>query len=329
MRSSWGLGILSLVLLLALAASVGFGARAASPAELWQALQHQGDPRLVSAVWDMRVPRTVTGALVGAAYGLAGVVIQALTRNPLADSGILGVNAGAGFAVTLTVGLVGPMSMAGLLWPALLGSALATVAVYLIGSVGQWTADPLSLVLAGVALGTLLGGFSSFLTLIDPDTFQSLHRWNLGSIGVTSLGPTLTVAPLLLLGGVLAVAIARPLNAIALGDELAQSLGVRVVAVRTVAVVVVTLLAGASTALTGGIGFVGLMVPHVVRWFTGPDQRRIMAGTVLAAPALVLAADVLGRVLMPPHGIEVGLVTSLLGAPVLIALVRRRRVSTL
>ncbi|MCF4005667.1 iron chelate uptake ABC transporter family permease subunit [Corynebacterium uropygiale] len=329
MRTAWGLVLLAVALLGALVASVAIGARAMSLPELWQALHHQGDPRVISTVWDMRVPRTVTGFLVGVAYGLAGVVIQALTRNPLADSGILGVNAGAGFAVTLTVGLLGPMSMAGLLWPALLGSALATVAVYLIGSAGQWTADPLSLVLAGVALGTLLGGVSSFLTLIDPDTFQSLHRWNLGSIGVSSLHPTLTVAPLILLGVVLAVALARPLNAIALGDELAQSLGVRVVAVRTVAVIVVTLLAGASTALTGGIGFVGLMVPHVVRWFTGPEQRRIMAGTILAAPALVLLADVVGRVLMPPHGIEVGLVTSLIGAPVLIALVRRKKVSAL
>jgi iron complex transport system permease protein len=203
------------------------------------------------------------------------------------------------------------------------------VLVYMIGSSGRASASPVTLLLAGVALGAVLNGFSVFLTLIDEETFKSVRSWGVGSIARTSLDDTLQVLPFLLIGLCIAVAISGSLNAIALGDDLASSLGARVLRTRVLGIVAVTLLAGGATALTGGIAFVGLMVPHVIRWFTGPDQRWIITGTLLASPALVLAADVLGRVIARPGEIEVGILTAVIGAPVLIALVRRKNASAL
>jgi iron complex transport system permease protein len=271
----------------------------------------------------------VVGVVIGIAFGLAGALIQALTRNPLADPGILGVNAGAGFAVTLGVGIFGITGISGYIWFAFVGAAAATVLVYLIGSAGRGSASPVTLVLAGVALGAVLGGFSTFLTLIDPETFRAMRRWGLGSIARTGLDELAAVGPFLALGAAIALGLSGSLNSIALGDEQATALGVHLLRTRVLGIVALTLLAGGATALTGGIAFVGLMVPHIVRWIVGPDQRWILAYTVLASPVLVLGSDVAGRVLGRPGEIEVGIMTAVFGAPVLIALVRRRRVSGL
>lgn len=332
MRLSRFIGALALGLglfAIALVASLGIGARVVPPAEVWQVLLHRDASETSAIVWSLRIPRTLTGVVVGMAYGVAVALIQALTRNPLADSGILGVNAGAGFAVTITLAVTGTVGVLGYVWSAFLGAGAATIAVYVIGSYRRWTADPAALVLAGVALGAVLGGISSLLTLLDPTTFEVIRRWGLGSIAVSPLRDTASLAPFILLGVTIAIAQSRNLNSIALGDEAAASLGVRVVRARVWVIVAVTLLAGAATALTGGIGLVGLMVPHIVRWLLGPDQRFIIGLSVIYAPALILASDVLGRVIARPGEIEVGLVTAALGAPLLIALARRRTVSGL
>jgi iron complex transport system permease protein len=296
---------------------------------VWSGLWRPDGSEASIIVHTLRIPRTVVGILVGAAFGVSGAVIQALTRNPLADPGILGVNAGAGFAVTLGVGLLGISGITGYIWLAFLGAAGATVLVFMIGSAGRGSASPVTLVLAGVALGAVLTGFSTFLTLIDPDTFDALRNWGVGSIARTGLADTMQVAPFLAGGLLLALLLSGSLNAIALGDDLAAALGTSILRTRVLGVLAVTLLAGAGTALTGGIGFIGLMVPHVVRWIVGPDQRWIIAYSALTAPVIVLAADVLGRVLGRPGEIEVGIMTAVIGAPVLIALVRRRRASGL
>jgi iron complex transport system permease protein len=309
--------------------SLAFGANPLSIVQVWHGLWHPDDSEPSIIVWTLRMPRTAVGIITGAAFGLAGALIQAITRNPLADPGILGVNAGAGFAVTLGAGVFGLGSVSGYVWFAFLGAIGASVLVYMIGSSGRASASPVTLLLAGVALGAVLNGFSVFLTLIDEETFKSVRSWGVGSIARTSLDDTLQVLPFLLIGLCIAVAISGSLNAIALGDDLASSLGARVLRTRVLGIVAVTLLAGGATALTGGIAFVGLMVPHVIRWFTGPDQRWIITGTLLASPALVLAADVLGRVIARPGEIEVGILTAVIGAPVLIALVRRKNASAL
>ncbi len=328
-RRAHGLLVALAALVLAVLLSIMIGANPLPIAQVLQALSGPDGSDASIIVWTLRVPRTIVGILVGASFGVAGALIQALTRNPLADTGILGVNAGAGFAVTIGVGLFGLTGITGYVWFAFIGAAAATVVVYVIGSAGRGTASPAALVLAGVALGAVLGGLATLLTLLDEETFRAMRDWGLGSIAHTGMDETVSVVPFLVAGMLIAALLAGPLNLIALGDDLAASLGTKVIRIRVLGVVAVTLLAGPATALTGGIAFVGLMVPHVVRWFSGPDQRWIMLYSALVAPVLVLSADVLGRVIGRPGEVEVGIVTAVIGAPVLIALVRRRKVSAL
>lgn len=327
-RRALGLVVLGCALAAAGVLSVTVGANPLSSAEVWDAIiaPSQSDASII--VWSQRLPRTLVGISVGMALGVAGALIQALTRNPLADPGILGVDAGAALAVTLGVGFLGLTGITGYIWFSFLGAAVATVVVYVIGSAGR-DLSPITLVLAGVALGAVLRGISIFLTLLDEDTFRAVRTWGLGSIARAGLDDLVPVLPFLLGGLLLALLLASPLNSLALGDDLATTLGSSVVRTRVLGIVAVSLLAGGATALTGGIAFVGLMVPHMVRWFVGPDQRWIIACTAFAAPVLLLTADVLGRVIARPGEMEVGIVTAFIGAPVLIALVRRRKVSGL
>lgn len=280
-------------------------------------------------VRDYRLPRTLLGLLCGAAFGVSGALIQAATRNPLADPGILGVNAGAAFFVTLAVGLFGFHSIDAYLWFAFLGAILVTLAVYALGAAGRDGATPVRLVLAGVALSAVLGGIGSAITLLDPQAFDSMRFWSIGSVAGRNMEIVAAVVPFIGAGLVIALVASRPLNAMALGDDLARSLGANIVRARILTLVAVTLLAGAGTAAAGPIGFVGLMVPHVVRWFTGPDQRWIMPMTMIYAPVLLLAADIAGRLILFPGELEAGIVTAFIGAPVLILLARRKKASGL
>lgn len=320
---------LAALLAIAIALSVLTGALPLPLDRWWVALVSPSDDQASAIVWDMRVPRTLVGIAVGVAYGVAGALMQSLTRNPLADPGILGVNAGAGFAVTLGVGLLGLSGIASYQWFAFAGAVGATLLVFAIGTASRGPVNPVQLVLGGVAVAAVLGGVSQFLSLLDPDTFEAVRNWGLGSIARTSLSDLVTVLPAFVVALVLALAVAPSLDVMALGDDVAAGLGAHARRTRVGAIAAITLLAGGATALTGGIAFVGLMVPHVVRWIVGPNQRLILGGTMLAAPALVLVADVLGRVIAPPGEIEVGILAAVIGAPALIVLVRRRKASTL
>lgn len=323
-RRIWGLAALVLALIIATALSLAVGAQRLPVPILWDALVAPDASEASAIVWTLRVPRTVLGIVAGVAFGVAGALIQALTRNPLADPGILGVNAGAAFAVTLAIGVFGVGSVSGYVWFALIGAVISTVCVYAIGASGRGAASPVTLVLAGVALAAVLTASSTFISLMDEETFRGLRTWGLGSIAGAPLAQTLIIIPFVVCGLALSAVIAGPLNAVALGDDLAASLGAHVTRTRTIGIVAVTLLAGAATALTGGLAFIGLMVPHIVRWWTGPDQRWILAGTAVGAPSIVLAADVVGRVIAPPGEVQAGVLTAIIGAPILIALVRRR-----
>ena len=275
-----------------------------------------------------RLPRTLLGIAVGVALGVSGALIQAITRNPLADPGILGVNAGASFAIVISIGVLGVGSLSGYIWFAFTGAILTTAAVYLIGTAGRNVVNPIRLTMAGVALGAVLTGVGSGLTLLNPKAFDHLRSWSIGSLDSRSMESVSTVAPFMALGLLLALLSVRGLNAVALGDDLASSLGANVNRTRILAVLAITLLSGSATAAAGAIGFVGLMIPHVARWLVGPDQRWIMATTVLLSPILLLLSDVVGRIAAPGE-LQVGVVTAFIGAPVLIALARRRTVSGL
>ncbi|MEL5960975.1 iron chelate uptake ABC transporter family permease subunit [Streptomyces sp. CLV115] len=317
------------LLLLAAVLSVMVGARSIAPGTVWDALFHFDDSDEHVMVRELRVPRTVIGLVVGAALGLSGALIQAFTRNPLADPGILGVNAGASLAVTFAVAVLGCTGADQFIWFALAGAFGLTVLVYTLGSIGADRGSPVKLTLAGVAFTAVCGGFTSAMALKNTTTFDIMRFWGVGSIGGRSLDILPVALPLIGAGLVLGLCSAGSLNTLALGDDLARSLGTRLALTRVVLVVAVTLLAGTSVAVAGPISFVGLMVPHIVRWFVGPDQRWILPVTVVAAPAFLLAADIVGRVVLPSGEMRVGLVTALVGAPVLVALVRRRKVSTL
>lgn len=325
------LAAVTAVLAATAAVSLFVGTNALTIDEVWTAIRlGPGAGSEASAVvWDSRVPRTTIAIAAGSAFGVAGALIQAVTRNPLADPGILGVNAGAGLAITLGAGVFGITGIHGYIWMSFLGAVVATVAVAVIGGAGHSGTSPAGLVLAGVALAAVLMAISNLLALIDPDTFRTTRNWGLGSVARAPLGDAAAIGPFLLAGLVLAAVAATALNAVALGDDHATALGANVAWTRAVAIIAVTLLAGAGTAITGGLAFVGLMVPHIVRWLIGPDQRWILAFTVVTAPVLVLLADIAGRVLGRPGEIETGVMTAVFGAPVLIALARRRTASTL
>lgn len=318
------------VLLLAVLLSLALGARSVPLADVLGALT-RFDPTNEGqvVVHDLRLPRTVVGLVVGIALGLSGALIQALTRNPLADPGILGVNAGAAFAVVVGVAAFGLTDLTQLVWFSFGGAVVATVAVYAIGSLGTGGATPVRLTLAGLALGAVLAGITSGITLLSPRTFDAMRYWGAGSLASASWGTVRSIGVFVAVGVVIALLCARPLNAVALGDDLARSLGTRLPLLRVAVVVAVTLLCGAATAAAGPIGFVGLMVPHAARWLVGPDQRWLIPLTLLLAPALLLVSDVAGRLVIAPAELQVGIVTAVLGAPVLIALVRRRTASTL
>jgi iron complex transport system permease protein len=304
-----------------------FGSRTLSVSEVLEALR---DPSSTHAavVWGLRIPRTIVAIMVGAAFAVAGALIQAVSRNPLAEPGILGVSAGAGLAVTLAAALLGVTSTSGAVWFAFGGALLATVAVLVIGAPGR-TGGPARLLLAGVALAAVLSGISTWVALLDSTTFTAVRNWALGTVVVTDLSDARTVGVFLAVGVVVALACGPGLNVLAFGDDLATALGARAALTRGLAVLAITLLAGGATALTGGIAFVGLMVPHLMRWVVGPDQRWIMATCLLGGPVLVLTADIVGRLVAAPGEIEVGVVTAVIGAPLLVVMVRRLTVSEL
>ena len=317
------------VLVAVLVASIAVGSKDIPVSTVLDALFAYDDSDDHAIIQALRVPRTLMGLAVGAALGMAGALIQALTRNPLADPGILGVNAGAAFFVVLAVGLFGLTSIQSYIWFAFLGAIVTTVLVYAVGSAGRGGATPVRLTLAGVAIGAVLSGISSGITLLNPSTFDRMRQWGAGSLVAPGYETLWAVLPFIAIGLLVAAIVARPLNAVALGDDLAAALGASIVRTRVLVVVATTLLAGAATAAAGPIGFVGLMVPHVARWIVGPDQRWIFLFTVVLAPILLLTADIVGRVVMRPGELQVGIVTAFVGAPVLILLARRRKVSGL
>ncbi|WP_086826430.1 iron ABC transporter permease [Allokutzneria sp. NRRL B-24872] len=328
LRRSVGLVVVLVVLLVLLVASMMIGSTAIAPSVVWDALFHPAADIDQFAIRDYRLPRTVVGLVVGMALGLVGALIQALTRNPLADPGTLGLDAGASFAVTVAVGVLGVGDISGYLWFAVAGAMIVMLVVLALGSTRQGS-SPVVMVLAGACVGAVLRGAADALQLTNPAAFDAMRSWNAGSIGGRPLDLLVPILPVFAVALVLAFAVSGPLNAMALGDDLARTQGVRVTRARVLAIIALTLLAGGATAIAGPIGFVGLMVPHVARWIVGPNQRWIFAYSVLLAPALLLASDILGRIVMRPSEIPVGVVTAFVGAPVLIALVLRKKASGL
>ncbi|MBB4904198.1 FecCD family ABC transporter permease [Actinophytocola algeriensis] len=317
------------VLLVLCVLSLAIGTRNLPPGEVVAALFGQGDGSADAIIWGTRFPRTLMGIVVGVALGLAGAVMQALTRNPLGDPGLLGISAGAAFGIVVAVATTGIASLYGYIWFAFAGAAVASVVVYLLGSAGRGGATPVKLALAGVAITALLTSLTNGISLVDPEALNRYRFWASGSLAGQDNGVLLRVLPFIAVGTVMALASANAFNSMALGDDVAKALGRRVALTRLQGAVAVTLLTGAAVAVVGPIVFVGLVVPHVARAITGPDHRWLLPYSMVLSPILVLAADVIGRVVGRPGEVDVGIVVAFIGAPFFIALVRRRRLAEL
>jgi iron complex transport system permease protein len=312
------LGLLALCVL----ASIAIGSRATSLGEVMRAFgAFDGSDEHV-IVRELRVPRTELGLLVGAALGTAGALMQGVTRNPLAEPGILGINAGAAFAVVLAIALLGAGSATAYAAAALAGAALTALAIFALAGRG---AAPVRLALAGAVLATLLVSLTSAVLVFDARTLDEFRFWIVGSLAGRDPGVVLSVLPFITAGLVIALGAGSRLNTLALGDDVARSLGQRVERTRVAAGLGFVLLAGGAVAAAGPVAFVGLAVPHVARRFAGPDYRWIVPYSIVLGACLLLAGDVAGRMVVRPAELEVGIVSALVGAPFFIWLVRRGR----
>jgi iron complex transport system permease protein len=320
----------ALVLVVVSVLSLMVGARTIAPADVLDALLHYSRTDSDSlVVVDSRLPRTLLGLAAGLGLGLAGTVMQGLSRNPLADPGILGVNFGASLAVVVAIAFLGVASPSGYLWFAFAGAALASALVYAVSSLGREGATPVKLAIAGAAVSAALGSLITAVQLTSRVSLDAMRFWQVGSLAGRGFGVLWQILPTLAVGAVLALGLGRLLNGLALGDDVARGLGQRVGITRILCGVAIVLLCGSATAAVGPIAFAGLIVPHIARRVVGADYRWILAYSAVIAPALLVGCDIIGRVVARPGELQVGVVLAFVGAPVFIALVRRRRMVSL
>ncbi len=323
-----GLGVLAVALVIAATVSLAVGARALSPGEVWHGLFAEPEPdqklteiRLI--VQTVRVPRTVLAIVAGLALGVGGALIQGYTRNPIADTGLLGVNAGASFAVVSVIAVFGLTNPFQYVWFAFVGAGIAGVVVFGLASIGRGAGNPLTLALAGQGVTVFLAAMTTAVALSDKESLNALRFWNAGSVAGVGFDVIWPVTGFIAVGLVLALITLPALNLLNLGDDVARGLGVNIAVNRTIGIVAVTLLAGAATAACGPIAFLGLMVAHVARSLTGPDYRWLVPYAGLLGSGVLLVCDIVGRVVVRPGELESGVVVALLGAPFFAVLVWR------
>ncbi|MCX2180133.1 iron ABC transporter permease [Streptomyces sp. SKN60] len=314
--------LLVAALIAAVCASLAIGTKSVPLSDVLHAIGGGTDGDAV-IVRELRMPRTFLGLLVGLALGAAGAVAQDITRNPLGDPGLIGISAGGSFAVAAGIGAFGLTSSYQYIWFAFLGGALAGLLAYAVGGTGYGGATPAKLALAGAAVTVLLDAGTNTLVLLDVRTLDQYRFWAVGSLAGRDAHLGLELLPFVVVGLLLAIGLSGRLNALALGDDLATTLGTKVRTTRLLGAVAVILLTGAAVAAAGPVTFVGLVVPHVVRAFTGPDARWLVPCSALGGATLMLGADVVGRMVARPGELEAGVVTAMLGAPFLALLVKR------
>ncbi len=324
-----GLLVVALVVIVLCGLSLAFGSRAVTFDDFIAVLAGHNDTVSQAAIIT-RLPRTVLALLVGAALAVAGATMQAITRNPVADPGILGVTNGAALSVVVGLAFFGVTAPLGQMAFAVVGAALAAVFVYTVGSLGRGGATPLKLALAGAATSAAFASLVSAVMLPRIDLLQSFQSWQVGGVGGADWSRIALTAPALALGALICFATARGMNSLALGDDMAAGLGENVARTRIIAAVGAVVLTGAATAIAGPIGFVGLVIPHVCRMLVGTDHRWLLPFSALAGAGLLVAADIIGRVASPTaQEIQVGIVTAIIGAPFFIWIVRRQKVREL
>ena len=332
-----GLGVLLLLVVSGTICSFLYGARSIPAEDVWAALRDlpatSSSPEEVPVnqrvVAELRLPRTILAIIVGAALGVAGALIQGHTRNPLADPGILGISSGAALSVVASYALLGISAPWATAVVAFLGAIAATALVFGLASAGRATVNPLTLVLGGAALSAVLSAITSAFVLTSENNLDRMRFWTVGSLAGRDMNIALSVLPFVALGLILAFATGPQLNILNLGDDVAAGLGINTAAARLGGMGIIALLAGAATAAAGPLGFIGLVVPHIVRALTGPDYKWILPYSALAGAALLLYADVVGRLIARPGELQVGIVLAFVGAPFFIVLIYRKKVATL
>lgn len=323
------LGILICALLFAAAASFAFGSKNVPITDVVKVLLHNEHSSYVSMIVLERIPRTLFALLAGAGLGMAGSIMQSVTRNPIADPSILGIHTGAALSVVIGIAFLNISTYTQYIWMALAGGAFTALLVYGIAMTGIDGATPIKLALSGAVISAALSSVVSAIMLPRSEVMNTYRFWQVGSVSGANYESILSILPFLLIGGVIAVLLAPSLNALALGDELASSLGVRTGRVRMLGAVCSVLLCGSITAIAGPIGFVGLMIPHVMRLLFGSDVRGNIALSAVGGAVLLLSADIIGRVLGSPGEVEVGIITAFLGAPVLMIIAMKAKVNAL
>jgi iron complex transport system permease protein len=317
------------VCVLVVIASLGLGVRSVAWSEVFDALfRFDGSPDQL-VIRELRVPRAALGVLAGAALGVSGTLMQAITRNPLADPGLLGVSSGAALAIVTGIALLGVTSPSRQVWLGFLGAATVSILVYLLGSLGRGGATPVRLTLAGAAMASLLGSLTMAILMTDLETFDEFRFWLVGSLAGRDPEVVTQVGPFIVAGLILAMLLATPLNTLALGDDTARALGTRVGPARSATAAGIAILCGAATAACGPVVFVGLVIPHMARRICGPDHRWLLPYAALLGVIALLGCDVVGRLVARPGEIQVGITTALLGGMVFVSLVRRTRLAQL
>ena len=326
--------VFSIILCLALLSimaifSISLGAKSIAFTKVIDVLLGNDPDSLDAAIILQRIPRTVFGILAGGALGISGALMQSITRNPIADPSILGVNTGASLFVVAGIAFFNITVAYQYIWLAIIGAGVTAVFVYGVASMGKDGATPLKLALSGSAVSIVLGSLVSTIMLPNNRVMEAFRFWQVGSIGSATWENIMLISPFLIVGFIISMFISGYLNNLALGDEAATALGTNVVMTRTIGALSSVLLCGATTALAGPIGFVGLIIPHIIRLIFGSEMSKMLPLSFLGSAILMLVSDIIGRIISLPGETEVGIVTAVLGAPVFILAIRKGRVKSL
>ena len=309
--------------------SISLGAKSIAFTKVIDVLLGNDPDSLEATIILQRIPRTVFGILAGGALGISGALMQSITRNPIADPSILGVNTGASLFVVAGIAFFNITVAYQYIWLAIIGAGVTAVFVYSVASMGKDGATPLKLALSGSAVSIVLGSLVSTIMLPNNRVMEAFRFWQVGSIGSATWENIMLISPFLIVGFIISMFISGYLNNLALGDEAATALGTNVVMTRTIGALSSVLLCGATTALAGPIGFVGLIIPHIIRLIFGSEMSKMLPLSFLGSALLMLISDVIGRIISLPGETEVGIVTAVLGAPVFILAIRKGRVKSL
>lgn len=323
-------GLLSIILLcLVCILSLVIGIKMIPISQVVAYLRNEQIDPIVSAIITKRIPRTLLGLVAGASLATSATLMQSITRNPIADPSILGVNTGASLFVVIGLVLFNITSASQYIWLSIIGAGLTSIFVYLIASLGPQGATPIKLALSGSAISIALSSLVSTLMLPNNNVMNSFRFWQVGSLGGASMDNIKILLPFFICGFILAILISHSLDNLALGDEVATSLGTNILRVRMIGAFAAVVLCGATTALTGPIGFIGLMVPHIIRTLVSNSMRIILPYSVIVGSLFLLISDIIGRVIGYPSESEVGIVTAIIGAPIFIIIIRHSRVKAL